>query len=448
MSPDDNNNGLEFDLFITDLNGNLRGKRLPASALAKVRKEGMKMPRSVVGLDVWGEDVPTNGLVFETGDADGVCLPVSETPMAVPWASEPRSQMLAAMYNADGTPFDGDARNLLALVLQRYSEKGLTPVVATELEFYLIDRRAEDRQRPRPPKEIAGRNSRLHETDGYSIDNLDRLDSFFSDVRHACEQQGIGADTIIAELGPGQFEINLNHRNDALRAADEAVLFKRLVKGIAHRHELAATFMAKPYAEQSGNGFHVHFSLLDSDGNNVFDDGGDQGTAQLRHAIGGLMTTMADSMLIFAPHLNSYRRFMAGSHAPLFASWGYENRTTALRIPESPPVARRIEHRVSGADANPYLVIAAVLAGALHGIENEIDPGAPIEGDAYSEGNAGMALPNRWEQATDLLENSEQMKALLSDTFVRVYCSAKQQEQQRLLSIISDVEYEAYVGLL
>lgn len=444
----ENNNGLEFDLFITDLNGNLRGKRLPADAMSKVLKEGMKMPRSVVGLDVWGEDVPSNGLVFETGDSDGVCLPVSDEPMAVPWASEPRNQMLAAMHNADGTLFDGDARNLLRQVVERYKALGLTPVVATELEFYLIDSQAEDNLRPRPPKEISGRNSRLHETDGYSIDNLDRLDSFFSDVRHACEQQDIGADTIIAELGPGQFEINLNHRANPLRAADEAVLFKRLVKGVAHRHDMAATFMAKPYADQSGNGFHVHFSLLDADGNNVFDNGGDEGTATLRHAIGGLMHTMADSMLVFAPHMNSYRRFMAGSHAPLFASWGYENRTTALRVPDSPPIARRIEHRVSGADANPYLVIAAVLAGALHGIESLIDPGKPMEGDAYNNSSPSLTLPNRWEKATDLLEHSEQMKALLSETFVRVFCSAKRQEQQRLLSIIPDVEYEAYVGLL
>ncbi|MFG1489662.1 glutamine synthetase, partial [Oceanospirillum sp. HFRX-1_2] len=207
--------------------------------------------------------------------------------------------------------------------------------------------------------------------------------SFFGEVRSACVEQGIPADTIISELGPGQFEINLMHVADPALAGDHATLFKRLVKGVARKHDFGATFMAKPYADKSGNGFHVHFSLIDKDGNNVFDDGTDAGSDLLRHAIAGLMETMADSMLIFAPHLNSYRRFAAGAHAPTFASWGYENRTVALRVPESEPVARRIEHRVSGADANPYLVLASVLAGALYGIENKLQPPSPIEGDAY-----------------------------------------------------------------
>jgi len=441
-----NNN--EFDLFITDLNGNLRGKRMPASAYAKVLKEGVKLPRSVVGFDFWGGDVLANGLVFETGDSDGVCLPVAPEAVPVPWAEAPRDQMLAMMVNPDGSPFEADPRQVLNRVLKRYQQLGLTPVVATELEFYLMDGASEVTQRPLAPALDSGRGRRLRHTEGYAVAEMDGFAAFFTDVRQACEAQGIPADTIIAEMGPGQFEINLNHMDDALIAADQAVLFKRLVKGVSRRHGYCATFMAKPYADQSGNGFHVHFSLLNASGDNVFNNDTEEGSKLLKHAVAGLMQTMADSTLCFAPHLNSYRRFMAGSHAPTFASWGYENRTVAIRIPESPNVARRIEHRVAGADANPYLVLASVLAGALYGIENKLMPTPPVHGDAYAELNEELLLPNQWENATDAFAQSDVLREYLGEEFLRVYSAAKRQEQTLLGQRITDVEYEAYLGLL
>jgi glutamine synthetase len=218
-----------------------------------------------------------------------------------------------------------------------------------------------------------------------------------------------------------------------------------LVKGVARNYEYGATFMAKPYAQKSGNGFHVHFSLLDKDGVNVFDNGGEEGTPLLKHAVAGLLANMADSMLVLAPHLNSYRRFQNGAHAPTFASWGYENRTVAVRIPESPTVARRIEHRVAGADANPYLVLAAVLGGALDGIERGLEPPAPIEGDAYSVSDDFPILPNRWEAATEVFKESRFMRDYLGDAFVKVFSAVKAQEQERIYGRISDVEYEAYL---
>ncbi|MCK0744163.1 glutamine synthetase family protein [Chromohalobacter nigrandesensis] len=438
----------DLDLFITDLNGNLRGKRMPASGLEKVRKEGLKLPRSVVGFDFWGADVLDNGLVFETGDSDGVCLPVSATPIPVPWSEAPRDQMLAMMFNPDGTPFEADPRQVLKRMVDRFADKGLTPVMATELEFYLMDAESESIQRPIPPALAEGKGRRLAYTEGYSVEEMDGFEAFFTDIRTACQAQGIGADTIIAEMGPGQFEVNLDHVDDPLNAGDQAILFKRLVRGVARRHGYAATFMAKPYVEESGNGFHVHFSLLDCDGNNVFDDGTEQGSDLLRHAIAGLMQSMPESMLMFAPHLNSYRRFMPGAHAPTHASWGYENRTVALRVPESPHQARRIEHRVAGADANPYLVLAAVLAGALHGMENELEPDAPVEGDAYAEENPRYPLPCEWQDAIERFDHSERLRGYLSDEFVRVYAQAKRQEHRCLNERISDIEYEAYLGLL
>ena len=443
-------NEREFDLFITDLNGNLRGKRIPVNSLDKVMDEGVKLPRSVLGFDFWGDDVLDNGLVFETGDSDGVCMPVHDEVVEVPWAEVPRGQVMAMMFNPDGTPFSADPRQVLSGVVARFKALGLTPVVATELEFYLMDGQSEETQRPRPPVLVEGHGRRLKATDCYSIDEMDCLSAFFTEVREACDIQGVPADTIISELGPGQFEINLNHVANPMLAGDQAVMFKRLIKGIARKQGYSATFMAKPYAKKSGNGMHVHFSLLDENGNNVFDNGGDEGTDVMLHAVGGLMQTMSSSMLTFAPHMNSYRRFMSGAHAPTFASWGYENRTVALRIPESPPVARRIEHRVSGADANPYLVLASILAGALYGIENKIEPPAPITGDAYTDDSADrtQTLPNKWDDATDRFSQSDVLKEYLGETFVRVYTAAKRQEQRKLHEQISDIEYEAYLGLL
>ncbi|MDF9432969.1 MULTISPECIES: glutamine synthetase family protein [Chromohalobacter] len=438
----------ELDLFITDLNGNLRGKRLPASGLKKLRKEGLKLPLSVVGFDFWGADVLDNGLVFETGDSDGVCMPVSQEPIPVPWSEAPRDQMLAMMFNPDGTPFGADPRQVLNRMVDRFSAKGLTPVLATELEFYLMDAESESVQRPIPPALADGKGRRLANAEGYSVEEMDGFEAFFADIREACQGQGIGADTIIAEMGPGQFEVNLDHVADPLNAGDQAILFKRLVRGVSRRHGYAATFMAKPYVEESGNGFHTHFSLLDRDGNNVFDDGTEQGSDLLRHAIAGMMQLMPESMLVFAPHLNSYRRFMPGAHAPTHASWGYENRTVALRVPESPNLARRIEHRVAGADANPYLVLASILAGALHGMENALEPDAPVEGDAYAEESPRYPLPCEWQDAIARFEQSEILREYLGEEFVRVYAQAKRQERRRLNERISDVEYEAYLGLL
>lgn len=436
----------EFDLFITDLNGNLRGKRIPASGLKHVMEEGVKLPRSVIGFDNWGDDVLDNGLVFETGDSDGICFPVHSAPIPVPWAETPRAQLLAMMYDAtDGSPFYPDPRQLLCSVVARYKEKGWTPVVATELEFYLLDGESEAKRRPTQPVVNEGNGRRLSMTDCYSIEEMDGLESFFAEVRKDCEVQGIPADTIVSELGPGQFEINMKHTANAVEAADHAIMFKRLIKGVARRHDFGATFMAKPYPRKSGSGFHVHFSLLDEQGNNVFNDGTDEGSHLLQNAVAGLLAHMADCMLVFAPHMNSYRRFQNGAHAPTYASWGYENRTVAVRIPESDEDARRIEHRVAGADANPYLVLAVVLAAALHGLEAELTPPEPITGDAYAAAEDYEPLPNRWELATESFLESGFLNEYLGPEFVRVFGAAKLQEQQKIYGRISDVEYEAYL---
>lgn len=435
----------EFDVFITDFNGNLRGKRFPAESMKSIMKEGVKLPLSVVALDHWGNDVLKNGLVFETGDSDGLCLSTQTKAVPVLWASEPRSQILAMIHQTDGSPFHLDPRQILKNIVDRFKKLGLTPVVATELEFYLLDRESESTQRPQAPVIFNGNGRRLRETDCYSIKEMDGLSGFFADVREACKQQNIPADTIISELGPGQFEINMVHTGSALLAADHASMFKRLISGVSRKHGFGSTFMAKPYPQESGSGMHVHFSLVDKSGKNVFDNGTDEGSPLLKQAVAGLLDHMADSMLVFAPHLNSYRRFQMGAYTPTFAGWGYGNRTVAVRIPESPNVARRIEHRVSGADANPYLVLAAVLGAALHGIEAKMSPPNPIDGNAYVLGDMYESLPNRWDDATELFKESQFLKDYLGTAFVDAFSAAKEQEQARLYGQISDIEYKAYL---
>lgn len=361
---------------------------------------GRRMPLSLLGMDV-GEDIEGNELVWDTGDADGLCDFTGRPLSPVDWIA---AGGIRALVDAaeDGSPFMGDPRRALAAVVDRYKALGLTPVVATELEFYVVDPSGAVPQPPRSP--VTGK--RLNTDGALSLDELQHFDAFLNEVYDACASQGIPADAAISENGAGQFEINLLHVDDPLEAADDAALFKRLVRGIARKHGFAATFMAKPYGERAGSGMHVHFSLNDAAGRNVFDDGSALGTETLRHAVAGLLRTMQENALVFAPHENSFRRLLPGAHAPSAVAWGYENRTAAIRIPGGSPKARRIEHRVAGADANPYLVLTSILGGALLGIENQWQPPPPITGDAYSL--ELPTLPPDWASAIDTFAKGPQ----------------------------------------
>lgn len=436
----------ELDIFITDLNGNQRGKRVPASSASKILQEGFKMPRSVVSLDFWGDDIGNAELALATGDSDGVCQIVSPKPVLVPWEDGVHYQMLAMMGHPVGCKSAVDPRYLLDCVLQRYRAKGLTPVVAVELEFYLLDLASERESRPVASPLIP--ESRFARPNPYAIRNLNRFRPILEEIRYACRVQEVPADSIIAEFGDGQFEVNLNHVNDALLAADHAVLFKRIVRNVARKHEHLASFMAKTYGDESGSGLHVHFSILDQDGQNIFANGMDEGSAALLHAVGGVLAAMRGSMLIFAPHLNSWRRLRPGSYAPIAANWGYENRTVSVRIPDSPDAARRIEHRVSGADANPYLVIAAILSAALYGMEQQVNPGPASSGNTYANPRSEQALPTQWYAAIDSLQDSQLMRELLGAAFVDMFTAIKQQELDKFSSRITDAEYETYLGVV
>ncbi|MFI2810721.1 MULTISPECIES: glutamine synthetase family protein [Microbulbifer] len=426
--------------FAFDINGIPRGKWLPAEAADKLLKGGLQMPRSAVSLDVWGRDIENSPLVFASGDSDGVCVPVSPISMA-PWHREKTAQLHMQLHEADGSPLYADPRTQLQRVVERLGELGYRAVCATELEFYLLREDADHLARPRP---VSDNDADLvPSTDVYDLSELDAQRHFFADVRAACEEQGIPADSILSECAPGQFEINLLHSADPVKVADQTLLFKRLLKGVARSHGLRVSTMAKPFGDQAGNGMHVHMSLIDQDGKNVFNDGSDQGTDLLRYAAAGMLATANDAMAVFAPHANSYRRFQESSHAPLNLCWGYDNRTTTLRVPASDPEARRIEHRIAGADVNPYLVLAAILAGVCHGIEQQLEAPAPVEGDAYQV--ESEQLVNTWGAALQRFEQSALWQKYLDPRFVELFVLLKRQELAEIDARVTDVEYQSYL---
>jgi glutamine synthetase len=424
---------------VCDLNGVLRGKRIPASQLDKAIKGSMRMPLSVAGVDIWGEDVIESSLVFESGDEDGLCEHTGRDILPISWTKSPTALIPLWLAKENGEPFNVDPRRALANIVNAYTQTGLTPVMATELEFYLTDAGCKKPKAPKSP--VTGK--RLDSDSILSIDELDHFDAFFTDVYKACEEQNIPADTAIAENGCGQFEINLMHSDNPLKAADDAVYFKNIVKGIARKHGCAATFMAKPYGDRSGNGFHVHFSLVDMKGKNVFNDGTEKGTEMMNHAVAGLMKAMPECTLLFAPHMNSYRRLRPGTHAPTSVTWGFENRTTSIRIPGGSFEARRIEHRVAGADANPYLVIAAILGAALYGINHKLEPIDPVQGNAYEV--VAQTLPSSWNSALETFEKGQTVRSFLSPEFIDMYCACKKQEMDVFAKHVTDFEYNSYL---
>ncbi|MGB0927064.1 MAG: glutamine synthetase family protein [Pikeienuella sp.] len=427
---------------VCDLNGTLRGKRVPVEQAEKVIAGGVRMPLSIVAVDVWGEDIEGSKLVFETGDSDGLCDFTGRGLLPITWSERPTAMAMLWMREENGTPFVGDPRRALANVVERYKARGLTPVVATELEFYLCDPSEDRPQAPRSP--LTGK--RLDSDGVLSLDELQHFDAFLNDVYDACAEQDIPADAAISENGAGQFEINLLHVDDPLKAADDAVLFKRLVRGIARKHGFAATFMAKPYGNCAGSGFHVHFSMLDENGVNVFDNGGEEGTPLMLNAVAGLLATMQENSLTFAPHENSFRRLMPGAHAPTGVAWGYENRTAAIRIPGGNHKARRIEHRVAGADANPYLVLTSVLGGALVGIETNMMPPPPIVGDAYSLDL--QHLPLDWASAIEAFAEGQTVPQVFSPALQTMLVECKTQELKRFARQVTDFEYHSYLEIV
>ncbi len=427
-----------FEVVLPDIAGGMRGKWVTRDKIDSVLAGELKLPASSLAFDCWGRDV--EALVFDSGDGDGYCEADIDTLVPVPWATRPTAQILLSMLEADGSPSPLDTRFMLKRLLQRFAARGLTPVVATEMEFYLL--RDEEDALGRPLHTQTDRvGGALGTGQTYGLDTMAEMGELMHAIRDACDAQQLPVDTLIKESAPSQYEINLYHCADALKAADQAVMLQRAIKGVAREHGLRATFMAKPFGDLAGNGMHVHCSLLDSAGDNAFDDGTGEGTPLLRQAIAGCLESMAESMLLLAPSLNSYRRFQSGSHAPLAPCWGYENRTVSLRVPADAPVATRIEHRVAGADAQPHLVVAAILAGMLRGIEQGLQPPLPMEGNAYEQLPA--SLPRYWPDALACFAGSDFVRDYLGEEFQRVYTLVKEQEMAEFDRQVTPLEYDA-----
>jgi glutamine synthetase len=430
------------DVLLADLCGIPRGKRVTLDELLQVYRGGFLLPGSMFALDVLGGTIQETGLGFDEGDADRSCLPIEGTLLPVPWrGQEGVAQIQVSMNDHDGSPFYGDPRHVLVDVLTRFRKLRLTPVVALELEFYLLDPERTVDGRAQPPR-LPQTGRREFQTQINSMVDLNEYSAVLAEISAACEAQQIPSGTALAEYGPGQFEVNLQHGADALLACDQVIRFKRLVRGVAARHGMEATFMPKPYMNMAGSGAHIHVSMLDEQGRNIFSAEDATGSDQLKHAIGGLAATMPDAMLIFAPTANSYRRYRSESYVPLSPSWAVNNRGVALRIPASSPENRRIEHRVAGADANPYLLTAAVLAGIHHGLQHRLDPGPPISGNAYRD--AVATLPITWPEAALKFEASALMREYLGEKFHRLFVTTRRGELQAFESHVTPLEYLWY----
>jgi glutamine synthetase len=428
-------------LVITDLNGVSRGKNVAREELDALYGAGRNVAGSILGLDVTGEDVEETGLVWSVGDADQCCRPVAGTLARAPWLTRPTAQLLGTMFELDGRPARADPRHVLARAVSRLQERGYTPVVAVELEFYLLERDGEGCVRPARGLVSGRRSDRI---EAYGLGRLDDMAPLFDDLYAAARALGLPVRTLMSEYAPGQFEITLEHRADALRAVDEAILFKRAVRGVAAKHGRIACFMAKPFTERAGTGMHLHASLADRAGRNACADEHPAGSPLLRHAIGGLRATLGDGMAVYAPHANSYRRFRAMSYAPVAPTWGVNNRSVSLRVPAGPPASRHVEHRVAGADANPYLVAALVLTGMLHGIEHGIDPGPPVEGNGYEQLRPGE-LPTQWHAALERAATSQFLADALGGGFLEVFLAVKRRECEKFGALVTDRDYEWYL---
>jgi glutamine synthetase len=429
------------DLILPDMNGLLRGKRVTRSALEKVYADGICLPMSLIATDITGNTVEETGLGYDIGDEDRICRPVPGTLRPVPWSPRPMAQLLLSMEDANGGAFEANPREVLKRVLDRYAARGLKPVVAVELEFYLFDRLPDAHGRPQPPVN-AHTGARNTSTQVYYIEDLNDFHDFIDAVADACRIQGIPADTAVAEYAPGQFEINLKHRDDALLACDDAIYLKRAIKSIAQKQGLQASFMAKPLVDQAGSGLHIHASVLDANGDNIFACTPDAPCDALRHAIGGLQRSAKDCLLLFAPNANGYRRFVLNAFVPLNEVWGFNNRTVAMRVPHSDEKNTRIEHRIAGADANVYLATAAVLAGMLDGIEHGYDPGAPVVGNAYEQ--TEIKTPYWRDSIRDFMA-SDFIVDQFGERFRHIYGQQKLKELHSFYREVTTLEYDWYL---
>ncbi|CAM5355966.1 glutamine synthetase family protein [Frigidibacter mobilis] len=440
-----------FDIVLTDANGIGRGKIIRRHELPGLYAGGRHLPISILGLDICGEDVHETGLIWDQGDGDLRAWPIPGTLKPLHGTSPARGEVLMSMYHLDGAVMTSDPRHALQRQVDAMAAEGLHPAGAFELEFFLLDPKLDDHGRAQPAAAVLDGRRSL-KTEVYSVDHLHGMEPLFSQIYAAARAADIQAETVISEYAPGQYELTLHYRTDVMQAADDLIRLKRIVRLQARRFGVTACFMAKPIEDYAGSGMHFHVSLLDGAGRNVFAEAQEgQWTDTILHALGGLRQTMGEAMLVFAPHANSWRRFANQSYAPVSPSWGVNNRSVALRIPAGDLRARRIEHRPSGVDANPYLVAATVLAGIRHGLANRINPGPETTGNGYAgedaggQGGGAPAMPGDWREAIRAAQGSAFLAEALGPDMHRTFCAIKAAEHARVARTIADVDYDLYL---
>ena len=446
-----------IDVLLCDINGILRGKRIPITDLDKLVAGQLMLPRGTVLLDTLGNASARIPYGYQDGDPDAPVLPVPGTLVPMPWSPQPVAQVLVSLTDADGGDWFANPRAVLARCLAEFGSRGLIPVVAIELEFHLfeIGTGLVDGDTPghaatggptiRPAASFGGRPGFA----GPQTCHLEYLADFaplIDDIERAAGLQGIPLGNALSEFGAGQFEINLAHSADVVAACDQAILLKRIVRQCALRHGLLASFMARPLEGESGNGLHVHMSLLDDQGNNLFAGSEDELAETLQHAISGLLETLPASMALLAPNASSFQRLVPHSFVPLVADWGRDNRSVAIRLPRTDPANARFEHRVAGADANPTLVVAAVLAGVLQGLSSPTT--LPAETSGPSPAVDAVPLPRRWHEALSRFTNDTVLPRWLGDAFCELYHTVKQDEEAQWHRDSAGIDLERYLRLM
>jgi glutamine synthetase len=428
-----------LDAVTFDLCGTAIGKRYPVRDAAKVWSDGVAFCAGITTLDALGTCWDVNGIGFSDGDPDAVSFPVPGTLVPVPWQADTAQVLIAPAPPPGAAGWWFDPRHILARVADRFTASGLTPVVACELEFTFVTRDGAGAVRPARPARI-GRSPEGARV--LAFDKLDEWGAILAEIDAACVAQGVPAGAATAEYGGAQFEVNLGHLPDPVAAADHALMLRRIVQGVAARHGLIATFMSKPFADQSGSGLHIHASVADADGN-IFNDRRPAGDARLRAAIAGLQATAYEAMALYAPNVNAYRRFQPNQFTPVNTTWGVNNRSVAFRVPAGGGAARRIEHRIAGAEANPYLVMAAVLAGMHHGLTHGLAATDPSTGNAGEV--ADPAMPRTLWSALDRLEGSAFLADWLGERYPPAYAAIKRSEFEAFLAEVLPREHDWYL---
>jgi glutamine synthetase len=426
----------EVECLVPDITGNARGKIIPAAKFS--HDYGTRLPEGIFATTVTGEYPDNYDDLVSPSDSDMLLRPDPDTVRMVPWATDPTAQIIHDCFTKTGERHELAPRNVLHRVLALYADLGLSPVIAPELEFFLVQRNTDPDFPLQPP---AGRNGRPETArQSYSIDAVNEFDPILDLMYDYCEAMELDVDTLIHESGAAQLEVNFEHA-DPMSRADQVFLFKRTMREAAMRHGIYATFLAKPMENEPGSSMHIHQSLVDAQtGKNVF-AGARKGqhSKTFMHYLGGLQKYVPAAMAIFGPNVNSYRRLAFGEVSPKNVQWGYDNRTCGLRVPLDTPENTRVESRFAGSDVNPYLALAATLACGYLGIQEKLEPTEPLAGSAHAK---GYDLPRSLEEAIVLLRRSKPLRNLLGERFVKAYTSVKEKEHQTYLRVISSWERE------